>query len=66
MRNGNLLRVWLPTVLFVGSIVLAFSTPINPWIIGACAGSLVVVALVADRLLRRRGRRDGASVDVNR
>lgn len=52
----------MPGSLIIGSIVLAISTPLNPWIVGACAGALVLVALGADRLIRRGKRRD---VDTN-
>ncbi len=55
-NRAPLLRTWVPGILIVASVVLALVTPIDPWIIGACTGVLIVIVLVADRAIRRRTR----------
>lgn len=57
---GVYLRIWAPGVLVVISIVLAVSTSVNPWIIGACTGTLILLSLGADWLIRREKRRNVA------
>ncbi|AXL12639.1 hypothetical protein DXT68_11170 [Microbacterium foliorum] len=54
--SAPLLRTWLPGILIVVSVVLALVTSIDPWIIGACTGVLIVIVLAVDRAIRRRRR----------
>ncbi len=66
MSTAQLLRAWVPGSLIIGPIILAMFTPLNPWIIGACAGALILLSLGADWLSRRGPSRDRETTDPDR
>lgn len=57
MRNPTFARAWLPGILILASVVIAFTTPVNPWLIGVVTAVVILVVIGTDWLLRRNTQR---------
>ena len=52
VRNSPLLT-WWPAAPILLSMILALTTSINPWILGACAGGIICVGYVISWWIKR-------------
>ncbi len=60
MRSSSLIGTWWPGILIIASIILAISTPINPWLIGGVTGVAIVIVFAVSALRRISERRRAA------
>jgi uncharacterized membrane protein SirB2 len=60
VRSSTLIGTWWPGILIIASIILAISTPINPWLIGAVTGVTIVIVFAISALRRSSERRRAA------
>jgi hypothetical protein len=57
--DATFLKGWWPGLLFLGSIIVGAITRVDPWIIGAVTGSLMLIGFFAEwRVQRARRRRE--------
>jgi len=60
VRSSTFIGTWWPGILIIASIILAISTPINPWLIGAVTGVTIVIGFAISALRRSSERRRAA------